>query len=171
MIYYLSLGSNLQPELNAVNMLRALLQHFGPLLSYPFVYTTPENINTSNGFINALVVMSSNRSPEQVKACLNTIEVALGRDRTDPARSIKDRPADIDILGFTKTYEKNYFHTFNEAYIHAVLRAKNPAHLNGISLALHKQLSTTQGPTAIDLDTATGEIRIVENAIDGLEYR
>lgn len=171
MIYYLSLGSNLQPEVNAANMLRALSKHFGPLLSYPFVYTTPENINTSNGFINALVVIRSNQSPEQVKACLNTIEVALGRDRSDPARSIKDRPADIDILGFTETYEKNYFDTFDEAYIHAVLHAKNPAHLNGISPALQEQLSTTQGPTAIDLDTTTSEICIAENAIDGLEYR
>ncbi len=170
MIFYLSLGSNIQPQANSVNMLQALAEHFGPLLAFPFVHTKPENMQTRHDFINSLAVIKSQLAAEQVKACLNSIEVSLGRDRDNPQRSVKDRTADIDILGCSETYDAHFFETLNEPYIHAVLHLKTPVNVSEAGLNLLYELSTTQGPTTIDLDATTGKVGIIENTIDGLKH-
>ena len=47
-----------------------------------------------------------------MKGFCNDIEIALGRDRTDPARKMKDRPADLDIL-FRVTHEEDFHRPAN----------------------------------------------------------
>ena len=56
-------------------------------------------MNTKRDFLNALFIIQTSMSAEQLKQEFNRIEEALGRDRSDPQRSFKDRTIDIDILG------------------------------------------------------------------------
>jgi 2-amino-4-hydroxy-6-hydroxymethyldihydropteridine diphosphokinase len=99
MKYLCSLGSNIDPEMNihhAKQQLRALNSN---CLFSQNIATKPVDIDTQNGFLNALFIIDTSLSSHELKQRFNQIEEALGRDRSDPERSIKDRTIDIDILG------------------------------------------------------------------------
>ena len=99
MKYLCSLGSNIDPEMNihhAKNQLRTLS---GDCLFSQNIATKPVDIDTNNGFLNALFIVDTPLSSDELKQQFNQIEEALGRDRSDPERSKKDRTIDIDILG------------------------------------------------------------------------
>lgn len=99
--YYLGLGSNIEPYTNVPRMLEAL-QRLSPELAVSSIISTqPKGIVTQKRFLNLAARIKSDLSPEALKAQFNTIERLLGRDRSDPNRSFKDRTADIDILFHT----------------------------------------------------------------------
>ncbi|RUO65145.1 2-amino-4-hydroxy-6-hydroxymethyldihydropteridinediphosphokinase [Pseudidiomarina planktonica] len=98
--YYLcSLGSNIAPEYN-ISRAKSYLAGIAQEVHYSRVITTePVAMNSDNEFLNALFVVQTHLPADRLKQAFNTIEISLGRDRSDPDCSIKDRPIDIDILG------------------------------------------------------------------------
>lgn len=166
MYYYLSLGSNIEPKTNAVSMLTALIKNYGAITSYPFYRTKPEKIISEYPFLNSLAVIRTELDREQLKNELNQIETSLGRDRNDPQKSIKDRSADIDILGSSATFNSEFYKAYDEPYINLELLA----HEKKVSLERYG-LPTTEGATTIDLDATTGNIRIIDSAFDRQENR
>ncbi len=164
MYYYLSIGSNIEPELNAVRIITSMLTHFGPLISYPFVRTMPDKIVTKNNFLNSVAIVRSSLDPDEFKRVLNSIETSLGRDRTDPERSLKDRTADIDILGFGDKIDIRFFEKFDAPYInfkpYTALDFENMEALG---------LPNTKGATTIYFDSSSGHIRILDNTDERLE--
>lgn len=96
--YLCGLGSNIQPEVNLPQAVARLAGRFGPVWLSAVIRTRPEGMSTPNPFLNALAVFASDLSPEQLKFELNALEESMGRDRSDPLSSRKDRPIDVDIL-------------------------------------------------------------------------
>jgi len=94
-----SLGSNIEPEYN-VSRAKSYLAGVGQALYYSRTITTePVDMASEHSFLNALFVISTHLDAKRLKQAFNTIEISLGRDRSDPDCSIKDRTIDIDILG------------------------------------------------------------------------
>ncbi len=164
MYYYLSIGSNIDPRTNASKIIRQLADNFGPLISYPFLSNAPLHIPSKRRFLNSVAILKSDQPPESVKAILNRIEITLGRDRSDPERSLKDRTADIDILGWNKNLNPDFFKQFTEPYINFF----------GVIGNRYEDLSaeglpSPQRPAAIDLDRNTGQICILDDSHNGLK--
>ena len=82
-IYLCTMGANLAPETNFAKA-REQIARYGRAHYSRAIYTRP-------------VAMESDF--DALKLHFNAIEIDLGRDRTDPLSSQKDRPMDIDILG------------------------------------------------------------------------
>lgn len=95
--YLCSMGANIAPEKNFA-LAKEALTKLGRTYFSSARYTKPVAIDTKHDFLNALLIVESELSAEQLKARFNEIEEALGRDRSDPMSSEKDRPMDIDIL-------------------------------------------------------------------------
>jgi len=96
--HFLGIGSNLRPRENFPRIVDALLR-LGPRLALSRVIETePVGFPSENQFLNGVAALWTNLSPEQLKKACVAIEEKLGRDRTDPRRKFRDRPADIDIL-------------------------------------------------------------------------
>lgn len=98
MWYLCGLGSNIRPWENLPRALDRLVRKTGRLRVSPIIATPPYGIDSDRGFLNALVVLQSPLPEAALKDWFNGIEEALGRDRSDPASSHKDRTIDIDIL-------------------------------------------------------------------------
>tara|TARA_R100000750_G_scaffold2442_14_gene2207 strand:+ start:187 stop:678 length:492 start_codon:yes stop_codon:yes gene_type:complete len=97
--YLCSLGSNIEPQSHFPKARAALEALSGNISFSRNIPTRPVNMNTKRDFLNALFIIQTSMSAEQLKQEFNRIEEALGRDRSDPQRSLKDRTIDIDILG------------------------------------------------------------------------
>jgi len=98
-IFLCSLGSNIEPEYN-FSRAKSYLTGIAHEVTYSrSIVTKPVAINTSHDFLNALFVIKTHLPSDRLKSAFNTIEISLGRDRSDPLCSEKDRPIDIDILG------------------------------------------------------------------------
>ena len=163
MYYYLSIGTNIHPEKNAANIVKKLSAKFGPIVIYPFIYTQPEQMDTKNRFLNSVAIVCSNMDKGEVKQILNQIEIDLGRDRNDPDKSIKDRTADIDILGSAVINNNNFFSIFQESYIRNVIIED----FSGVDLG-DWGLPTTQGATTVNFDSTTGHISVINNTHNSL---
>lgn len=96
---FAALGSNIDPEMNIHHAKQQLQTLSGDCLFSQNIATKPVDIDTNNGFLNALFIIDTPLSSDELKQQFNQIEEALGRDRSDPERSKKDRTIDIDILG------------------------------------------------------------------------
>lgn len=166
MLAYLSLGTNIDPENNAVNMVKKLCQEFGNVMIYPFVYTKAVHMDHPSVFINSLALIDTQYSKEKLKSILNTIEEELGRDRNDPLKSIKDRPADIDIITMKENFDEDFFlENNNETYITACLHKDNksqPANLKIYGLPSFERTTT------VNWNRHTRKIIIVENEFQSL---
>lgn len=97
-LYFLSVGSNIEPEQNVPKILAHLLAISGQLNVSRIIETEPVDIASPNKFFNLCVSLQSSLATVDLKQRLNEIEVDLGRDRTHPDRQRLNRPADIDIL-------------------------------------------------------------------------
>ncbi|PVY77602.1 2-amino-4-hydroxy-6-hydroxymethyldihydropteridine diphosphokinase [Tamilnaduibacter salinus] len=98
MRYLCGVGSNIRPEDNIPAAFGAMADRFGTLHVSCVIRTRPDGIATPRHFLNALVTFESDESPQALKEWLNSLEESLGRDRSDPLSSVKDRPLDVDIL-------------------------------------------------------------------------
>jgi 2-amino-4-hydroxy-6-hydroxymethyldihydropteridine diphosphokinase len=92
---YVSIGSNVVPEQHVRSCLRALREHFGPLL-ISTVYRSKAVGFTGNDFLNLVVGFDTGMDARSVVACLGEIEAAHGRRRGGPKFS--DRILDLDLL-------------------------------------------------------------------------
>jgi 2-amino-4-hydroxy-6-hydroxymethyldihydropteridine diphosphokinase len=97
-VYFVSLGSNIAPYQNMVRMVRALLEISAEIDVSRVIVTAPNGIDSDRPFLNACVRLHSELDATTLKTRFNAIEAQLGRDRSDPGRSYKDRPADLDII-------------------------------------------------------------------------
>ena len=159
--FYLSIGSNIKPEQNAVNIVKLLIKKIGAIKIYPFVYTVPEELDSQAIFLNSLAIVFFQGDKDTLKTHLNSIETTLGRNRLDPDRSTKDRAADIDILYQSVEHEPQLFLKSDKFYVRAPFVSKeNIADLQQFGLP------SIQRATAVDLDVCTGNIVIVDQTDD-----
>lgn len=98
MFYLCSIGSNLDPHIHVSRTLAELLAHVGPLRLSSVIRTKPVGMHSSHDFLNCLLVVESPLDAVHLKQRFVALEVAHGRDRSDPLCKVHDRPLDIDIL-------------------------------------------------------------------------
>ncbi len=96
--WFVSIGSNIDPEVNVVRIVEKLIGIFDKLHISPLAFTQPVNIDTEKVFINGVVFIESDEDAASLKSSLQGIEVAMGRPLDDAQRKIKDRSVDLDIL-------------------------------------------------------------------------
>lgn len=96
--FFVGIGSNLQPEYHVPLILSRILRQFGCLWLSSVVHTQPTGMKTTNPFLNAVCLIPTERSAEQLKAWMVALEIELGRDRTHPDKKVLDRSADLDLL-------------------------------------------------------------------------
>jgi 2-amino-4-hydroxy-6-hydroxymethyldihydropteridine diphosphokinase len=92
---YISLGSNIEPELHLRNALGCLQHHFFDIHLSP-VYETEAVGFDGDPFLNLVVECETTLSPEKVQAELKSIEDKNGRLRDGPKFSA--RSLDLDLL-------------------------------------------------------------------------
>ena len=165
MWYLCGLGSNIDPKRNLPRALARLVRLFGPLSLSPVIRTAPQGMDSDNSFLNALVVFQSELPPDQVKQCLNELEEALGRDRSDPLSGVRDRPIDVDILKIQRcpAFTDD---GITEAYYRALLAGGRVA---GEQLLLQGQ-SLGEAPATIDWNQGAGHEVIVQHGDDLLHH-
>lgn len=148
MHYFLSIGSNLQPEKNIILMIEQLFQFSSRLLISKVILTKAEGFESKNHFLNACIYFESDvLKAAELKERFNCIETLLGRDRNDPQRTHKDHPADIDIIWALE--KLNYFPPLpSEFYIRPLLLEllgflgypiETPTLEHGVSLEINQQ--------------------------------
>ena len=103
MFYLCSIGSNLDPHQHVSQAVGELLVHFGRLQLSSVIQTKPVGMHSSHDFLNCLFVAESELAPHQLKAHFVAMELAHGRDRSDPRCKVLDRPLDIDILASSQS--------------------------------------------------------------------
>lgn len=98
-VYFLGLGSNIDPVHNIPRILDALLALAPTIDISRIIRTAPVGLTDGGGdFLNVVVRLISDLPASALKARLTDIEIALGRDRSHPHSKKLSRPADIDIL-------------------------------------------------------------------------
>ncbi|HSH03530.1 MAG TPA: 2-amino-4-hydroxy-6-hydroxymethyldihydropteridine diphosphokinase [Anaerolineae bacterium] len=97
-VYFLGVGSNIEPYVNSVAILEGLLGIAGEIYISRIVETAAVDIESDNRFLNFCVVVVTDWEEAVLRRYCQQIEVDLGRDRRDPTRKWRDRPADIDVL-------------------------------------------------------------------------
>lgn len=96
--YLLGIGSNINPQVNIGKIIHLLLLKLPHLTLSRVLKIPPIGMNSRRDFFNVVVFIETTMMETELKAICNDIEITLGRDRLDPARKIKDRTADLDIL-------------------------------------------------------------------------
>jgi 2-amino-4-hydroxy-6-hydroxymethyldihydropteridine diphosphokinase len=94
---YLSLGSNVEPELHLRAAIDALRTRFGDVV-VSALYRTPAVGFDGPDFLNAAAIIDSDLEPQPLNDWLHALEDAHGRDRSGPR--FGDRTLDIDIVLF-----------------------------------------------------------------------
>lgn len=189
MYFFVSLGSNIKPEHHIAEALETLANRFSPLISFPVVHTPPCDIESENEFLNGLVLFYSDLTEEQIKEQFNALEERSGRDRSDPARSEKDRTLDLDILAVQDTLDLSVCSTFDEPYTQQCVRAaelfKGEGHVlrkaspfgappsGDLPCATISIAGNLLGhrPAAIYRDHTRGDILVIEDTVDSLLQR
>jgi len=92
---YISLGSNIEPELHLRNALGCMQHHFFDISLSP-VYETEAVGFEGDPFLNLVAECETTLSPEKVQAELKSIEDKNGRLREGPKFSA--RTLDLDLL-------------------------------------------------------------------------
>ena len=103
---YLGLGSNLgDREENIRKAISLIDERVGKVLRQSsLIETEPWGFESSNRFLNAVILCETTLTPRQVLKATQKIERELGRKKKlvangqQPRANYKDRPIDIDIL-------------------------------------------------------------------------
>lgn len=95
--YLLGIGTNLDPERNALRIVERLVARFGRILLSRLYATAPVGMASGRTFLNFCAFAATELEPAAMKALCVGIEVELGRDRSHPGSKTRDRPADIDL--------------------------------------------------------------------------
>jgi 2-amino-4-hydroxy-6-hydroxymethyldihydropteridine diphosphokinase len=168
--YLLGIGSNVAPEQNVPAVLKALLILSPQLYLSRIVRTVPEGMSSAHDFLNVVVLVATELSPEALKQQTNRIEEALGRDRSAPDRKTRDRPADIDLLTRISDARQTELPAIKENYLRPLaeelldyLQNRPLRTPNGVVTPIQlDELRLGETPAAIYRDDRTGLIRIGE---------
>ena len=163
MYYVISIGSNIQPEQHVAAAVSALAKNFGSLYLYQRVYTQAQLVESNHVFINSVLVLRSVLPATELKVQLCRIEELLGRDRSDPKRSVKDRSCDLDIICHLDLWSEAWKTELTESYIQQVF---DPASKQA-PIQLGCQLFSER-PAAIYFQAEAGDKFVVDQKPDAL---
>ncbi|MCA1931820.1 2-amino-4-hydroxy-6-hydroxymethyldihydropteridine diphosphokinase [Rheinheimera sp.] len=163
MYYVISIGSNIQPEQHVAAAISLLARDFGSLYLYQRVYTQAELVESNNVFVNSVLVLNTELSATALKEALCRIEEQLGRDRSDPKRSVKDRTCDLDILSCLQQWSDDWITQLTESYLQQVF---DPVSKQA-PIQLGYQLFSER-PAAIYFQAQTGDKFILDQKPDAL---
>ncbi len=105
--YFLSLGSNIEPERHMDACLAALQKQFHVLKVSSFYETDPIGPAGDQPFWNAVVWVESDDTPDSLTAKLREIEFSLGR-RRESGNRFAPRTIDIDLLPQPEYQEQGF---------------------------------------------------------------
>ena len=172
--YLLGIGSNIDPYDNTQQIITLLLAHY-PKLSLSRVLSIPPiGMNSNRDFLNVAVFIETNDTTESLKAVCNSIEIKLGRNRNDPDRKMKDRPADLDILAsitFPDDADRAAHSITDEYFLYPVID-ELIAYMNQKAFTLEQagigltvgDLTFGQSATTIDRNASTSDERVIKQA-------
>ena len=97
---FILLGSNLGDRERLVNQAcRMMGERCGEIVAKSRLYESePWGFKSEHWFLNQVVVLDTEMSPDDLMDELLAIEKELGRDRTTPHEGYVSRPIDLDIL-------------------------------------------------------------------------
>lgn len=104
--YFISIGSNVEPEIYIPKALGELRRQFGPIEISPVYETPPEGPAGDKPFWNLAVRVQSALPRVQAEEILRTIEDQMGRNRS--ADKYAPRTLDLDLLP-RRGYQKQSF--------------------------------------------------------------
>ena len=119
-IVYLSLGSNYGDRIGSVQQATSLLgasDNITLIRTSAFYETEPWGMESENWFVNAVVEIKTNLSPQDLLAECQRIEKQLGRKR-DGSKGYSDRTIDIDILFYNKDIINDENLTIPHKFVH-----------------------------------------------------
>jgi 2-amino-4-hydroxy-6-hydroxymethyldihydropteridine diphosphokinase len=163
--YLLGIGTNVDPERNAVRIVERLAHRFGRIVLSRFYATDPVGMASDRRFVNFCAFVATDLAPAPMKAACVAIELELGRDRAHPESKTRDRPADIDLQirlaadgGRQELEPVPPYLAVPAAEILALLtpgQAAPPAGA-GICAVVASALRLGETPAAVDRDDRTG---------------
>jgi len=169
--YLLGIGSNIDPHENISQIIQLLLNHYPHLSLSRVLEIPPIGMNSERDFLNVVVFIPTEQAEVDLKAICNQIEVQLGRNRNDPERKTKDRPADLDILTKIQLPDEAQrpAHTITDEYFLYPLLDEIIAHLMNNPYTLQQagvemnvnNLTFGQTAATINGDTSTRNKRII----------
>lgn len=119
-IAYLSLGSNKGDRIGFVQQAAALLggnEKISIVRTSAFYETEPWNMNTKTWFVNAVVEIKTQYSPQELLEICQRVEKQLGREKHS-SQDYEDRTIDIDILFYGKEVINEENLTIPHKYVH-----------------------------------------------------
>ncbi len=119
-IAYLSLGSNKGDRIGYVQQAASLLgmdEKITIVRTSAFYESEPWNMNTKNWFVNAVVEIKTQYSPQELLVACQRIECQLGRTPIEKGQ-YQDRTIDIDILFYNKEIINEENLTIPHKYVH-----------------------------------------------------
>ena len=101
---FILLGSNLGDRQLLINQACEMIEErCGRIVSKSRLYESePWGFKSEHWFLNQVVVLDTDMSPDDLMDALLEIEKELGRDRTTPHEGYVSRPMDLDILYWGK---------------------------------------------------------------------
>ena len=101
---FILLGSNLGDRQLLINQACEMIEErCGRIVSKSRLYESePWGFKSEHWFLNQVVVLDTEMSPDDLMDTLLAIEKDLGRDRTTPHEGYVSRPMDLDILYWGK---------------------------------------------------------------------
>lgn len=119
-IAYLSLGSNKGDRIGYVQQAASLLgmdEKITIVRTSAFYESEPWNMNTKNWFVNAVVEIKTQYSPQELLVACQRVECQLGRTPIEKGQ-YQDRTIDIDILFYNKEIINEGNLTIPHKYVH-----------------------------------------------------
>jgi 2-amino-4-hydroxy-6-hydroxymethyldihydropteridine diphosphokinase len=169
--YLIGLGSNIDPLDNFARIIELLLHCFDHISLSRVLNIPPVGMNSHRNFLNAVAFIETDMKEPELKTICNQIEIALGRDRSDPDSKKKDRPADLDILTFARFPEDadrpassitdEYFLYPLIDELKAYLCGRPPVSLQKGSRVSVDNLTLGEAATTIHRDSHAGDKRVV----------
>ena len=169
--FLMGIGSNIDPQNNLVAIIDQLLDIFPRIILSRVLELPPIGMNSQHDFLNVVVFIETTMREAELKEFCNIIETNQGRDRSDPARKTKDRPADLDILTavhYPDDYSTPAYTVTDEYFLYPLLEeitayiSGSPIFIEQEGIALRvKSLAFGQTATTIYRQTDTGNKRIV----------
>lgn len=119
-IAYLSLGSNKGDRIGYVQQAASLLgmdEKITIVRTSAFYESEPWNMDTKNWFVNAIVEIKTQYSPQELLVACQRVECQLGRTPIEKGQ-YQDRTIDIDILFYNKEIINEENLTIPHKYVH-----------------------------------------------------
>lgn len=174
-VYFIGVGCNIKPEVNVPDILSRLLNDFSRISVSRLCFTEPVGMKSDQLFVNFVVSIESELSPDAMKAYCNQVEQDFGRDRSDPNRKHLDRRADLDIVyrcapeqlqqesvRVDELCDEHFLRPMFRELLNFSLGQAIPAPRYDCLNCEVQGLSLGQVPATVDLDPRTGHVVIVQ---------